>query len=38
MNPRGVYRKKGWISSADFIGTEDKKNINWVSYDKAKNM
>ena len=28
---------KRWVSSADFIGIEEKINISWVSYKEAKN-
>ena len=38
-NPNEVYRKRGWISWGDFLGTgrvQDNKKVNYLSYDDAK--
>ena len=34
--PRDVYMNKGWISWADFLGTSNFKNVDWLSYEEAK--
>jgi hypothetical protein len=37
-SPHKIYKDKGWIGYTDWLGTDNKEKIDYVSYDLAKEM
>ena len=34
--PDDIYQNEGWIDAADWLGTNNRKNVDWMTFEEAK--